>query len=343
MANILFDVGHPADLHLFRNAAQRLQARGHTIHFSALDREMILDLLKHYELPFSTTYKRQGGRLGLLHEIPVRTWHTLQTARDYKTDIFVSIANPIVGLVAQLLRKPYLVMGDTEPAYNQLAMTLPFLTQLLTPDVFYRQVGRKQRRYRGYHELAYLHPDCFTPDPSIFEAIGLKQGTPYTVVRFVAWNALHDVRERGFSTTDRLTVVRELSQHGAVVISSEAAIPAEFSEFIIDYPIDRMHDLLAFAQLYVGEGNSMASEAAVLGTPAIRVNSMDLGYCRDLQARGLMFQLLDTDAIIGKIHEIMSKDDPKAIFQEHREALLNDKVPTTDVIVQQTLQLCAHS
>ncbi len=334
MANILIDVGHPAHVHVFQNAASSWQASGYKVHFSALDREMILTLLERYQLPYDITYSRQGKNKNLLRELPPRTWQTFQIARAHQTDLFVSMANPVVGLVARLMAKPYLAMGDTEPSYNQLAASMPFVTRLLTPDVFYRDAGRKHERYASYHELAYLHPQNYVPDPSIFEAIGLERGAPYSVLRFVAWDAMHDMYESGFNREERRAVVDALRAEGSVIVSSEGAIPDEFTDLIIDYPQDRMHDLLAFAQVYVGEGNTMASEAAVLGTPAIRVNSMDMGYCRDLQERGLMFQLLSGSQILAKLTSIFAEDDPKAPFRAKRELLLRDKVATTDVILE---------
>ncbi len=339
MATILIDIGHPADVHQFRNAALRWQEMGHRVHFSALDREMIVELLERYGFAYDVTYRRRPNRISLIREIPPRTWATLRIARRVRADLLLSMANPTVGFPAWLLRKPYLAFHDTEPAANQLAAALPFATLVATPQVYYRDLGAKQVRYRGYHELAYLHPDVYTPDPSVLAQVGLAEGDPYFIVRFVAWQATHDVHERGLTLEDKRAILQLLEQHGRVILSSETAIPPEFRHHITDFPRDRMHDLLAFAQLYVGEGNTMASEAAVLGTPSIRANSMDLGYCRDLQRRGLMFQLLDGEAILARINALLSMPGRADTFRQRRATLLAENICTTDAIVEYGLRL----
>src|SRR5262245_41525759 len=110
MANILIDLGHPAHVHLFRNAARDWQAQGHQVLFSALDREMILYLLQTYHLPYRVTYKRRPGKLNLMVELALRTLSTYRIAHQFKADLFVSFGNPTVGLPARLMGKPYLAL-----------------------------------------------------------------------------------------------------------------------------------------------------------------------------------------------------------------------------------------
>src|SRR5512145_1146627 len=116
MAKILIDLGHPAHVHMFRNAARDWTAQGHTVLFSALDREMIIYLLDQYQLPYRVTYRRRRGKLALLAELVWRTLVTYWIARQFKADLFVSLGNPTVGLPARLLGKPYLALTDTEHA-----------------------------------------------------------------------------------------------------------------------------------------------------------------------------------------------------------------------------------
>lgn len=344
MSTILFDIGHPAHVHLFRNAALRWQAMGHRVHFSALDREMILELLERYGFDYDVTYRRDPKKgNNLLREIPPRTWETLKIARRVRADLLISMANPTVGFPAWLMRKPYMAFHDTEPAHNQLAAALPFTTLVMTPSVYYREIGEKQQRYDGYHELAYLHPDVYTPDPSVLSEVGLQEGEQYFIVRFVAWQATHDMHEHGLTLDDKRAILNLLEQHGRVILSSEGDIPAEFQHHITDFPRDKMQDLLAFAQIYIGEGNTMASEAAVLGTPSIRANSMDLGYCRDLQRRGLMFQLLDGESILSQINALLSMPGRQDTFKQRRSTLLAEKISTTDAIVEFGLRLLHNS
>ena len=58
------------------------------------------------------------------------------------------------------------------------------------------------------------------------------------------------------------------------------------------------------SELYIGEGGTMASEAAVLGIPSIFVNSLELGYLNELEKKyGLVFNFSDSKKAIGKLKQ----------------------------------------
>ena len=50
-------------------------------------------------------------------------------------------------------------------------------------------------------------------------------------------------------------------------------------------PIE-IHDVLSFADLFIGEGATMASESAIMGTPSIYVNSLTAGTTLEDQEKG---------------------------------------------------------
>ena len=50
-----------------------------------------------------------------------------------------------------------------------------------------------------YHELAYLHPNRFTPDPGILDLLGVKESQRYVIIRFVGWGASHDKGHAGIT------------------------------------------------------------------------------------------------------------------------------------------------
>ncbi|MBZ0298442.1 MAG: hypothetical protein K8J31_01820 [Anaerolineae bacterium] len=334
MARILFDVGHPAHVHLFRSAARLMQQQGHTILFSALDREIILELLDRFDLPYKVTYKRRKGRFALPAELVLRTLSTTRIARQFKADLLMSFGNPTVGCPAWLLGKPYIALTDTEHAKEQHALFKPFATVIATPDVFSADLGPKQVRYPGYHELAFLHPDVFTPDPAYLQPLGLTLGDPYFVVRFVAWRATHDVGQRGFTLDQKRTLLRELSQRGRVLLSVEGDVDPEFRPHVTPFSPEIIHHLLAYAALYVGEGASMASEAAVLGTPSVYVNTLTLGYILDLQDHyDLLFWFTEGSAALEKVRDLLATPDLKAVWSQRRAALLRDKINPTPWLV----------
>lgn len=344
MANILIDLGHPAHVHLFRNAAQDWLAQGHRVLFSALDREMILYLLDVYRLPYRVTYKRRRGRLALLVELAFRALATWRIARQFQADLFVSFGNPTVGLPARLMGKPYLALTDTEHATEQHALFKPFATVIATPTVFNRDLGPKQVRYAGYHELAYLHPDEFTPDPAALEPLGLTHGDCFFVVRFVAWGATHDVGQHGFSLDEKRALLRELAAYGRVLLSVEGDVDPEFQPYVTAFPPEQIHHLLAFATLYVGEGGTMLTEAAILGTPALFVSSLRAGNWDDLRDNyGLLYFYDSGQEALQKARELLALPDLKQQWAEKRARLLADKINPTPWLVELGNRLLADA
>ncbi|MCA9913684.1 MAG: DUF354 domain-containing protein [Anaerolineae bacterium] len=334
MANILIDVGHPAHVHLFRGAARDWEQQGHQILFTALDREVVVNLLDAYQLPYRVTYRRRKGKLALVRELLLRTLATYRIARQFRPGLFISIGSPTVGLPARLLGKPYIALTDTEHATEQHALFKPFATLIPTPTVFTRDLGPKQVRYAGYHELAYLHPDEFTPDPVVLESLGLTPDDRFFIVRFVAWGATHDIGHHGFSLAEKRDLLRELAQYGRVLLSVEGDVDPEFAPFVTHFPPEQIHHLLAFATLYIGEGGTMASESAVLGTPSVFVNTLTLGYCEDLQNNyGMLFWYPNSSDAVIKVRELLQYPDLKNTWTKRRAKLLAEKINPTPWLV----------
>ncbi len=339
MANILIEIGHPSDVHIFRKTTERLTEDGHRVHMAAVDRDMIIELLDKHQFPYTIIASRKNG-FNLAKEIPLRTWNVWKIIRQQSIDVGIGVTNITVGVPMWLSRKPYISISDTEEAYNQIRTAIPFSRRFLTPESFYDDYGPKHIRYAGLKELAYLHPDVYTPNPSILAELGLSQDEPYFMIRFVAWNATHDFGKSGLTIEDKHAIVNELSKYGKIILSSEEDdIPSEFQHLITDFPRESILDLQAHAAMYIGEGNTMAAESATLGIPSIRSNPMDLGYSRDLQDRGLMFQLLDGKQIIEKIQEIMSLPNRRQQFKERGEKLISDYESITDVLVKHILDV----
>lgn len=333
MGNILIDVGHPAHVHLFRNAARKWQAQGHSVLFTALDREVILELLRRYDLPHVVTYKRRRGKLALLAELVLRTWQTYRAARRFAPDLFVSFGSPTAGLPAWLMRKPYLALTDTEFAPEQHLLFKPFATIIATPTVFQKNLGPKQVRYAGYHELAYLHPDEFTPDSAVLDSLGLGSES-FFVVRFVSWGATHDVGEHGLTVAGKRALIEELSQHGRVLLSVEGDVAPDILPLVTPFPPDKIHDLLAFATMYVGEGGTMLTEAALLGTPAVFISSLRAGNWDDLGHNyKLLYMYTSGEDALRKVRELLNTPDLKELWQARRARLLEDRINPTPWLV----------
>jgi predicted glycosyltransferase len=193
-------------------------------------------------------------------------------------------------------------------------------------------------RYPGYHELAYLHPSTFTPDPSVRAEAGLSGDEPFAVVRIVSWEASHDLRDSGFR--DPVSFVRWLAERVRVVVSGERGVPPELARYAVRTPPHRIHHLLAEADLYVGEGATMAAEAAQLGTPAIFVHTARLGYMLDLEERfGLLWNTPSQDVARRVAGELLDDlPSTRRTFAERREQMLAQRIDVGAWMIEQVLR-----
>ena len=333
---ILIDIGHPAHVHLFKNFAWKMQEKGHKILFTCRDREFLLRLLQVYDFiyeNFGRHYKSIGGKIQGLIKNELQMFNT---AIQFKPDLFLSHGSAIAAFTSFLLHKPHISFEDT---FNmeQVRLYLPFTDVVLTGDYPHPSLGRKEINYPGYHELAYLHPNVFTPDENILKEIGIMDNEKYAIIRFVAWNATHDIGHRGFSKEKKIKLVTELSRYIKVFISSEGDLPEELKQYQIKIKPENMHNVLYYTQLLVGESATMASECAMVGTPAIYINNSHFGSL-DSQAEYGLVHLFSEDELaqehaIQKAIEIVSKPDIKNEYRERAQKMLENKIDVTSFMI----------
>ena len=333
---ILIDIGHPAHVHLFKNFAWKLQEKGHKILFTCRDREFLLRLLQVYGFiyeNFGRHYKSIGGKIQGLIKNELQMFNT---AIQFKPDLFLSHGSAIAAFTSFLLHKPHISFEDT---FNmeQVRLYLPFTDVVLTGDYPHPSLGRKEIKYPGYHELAYLHPNVFTPNENVLKELGVEKNEKYAIIRFVAWNATHDIGHQGFSEENKKKLVKELSRYLKVFISSEGDLPEELKEYQIKIKPENMHNALYYAQLLVGESATMASECAMVGTPAIYINNSHFGSL-DSQAEYGLVHLFSEDELaqehaIQKAIEIVSKPDIKNEYRERAQKMLENKIDVTSFMI----------
>jgi len=287
---LLFDIAHPADLHLFRHLIARVRKEGGEALVAAREKDVAVPLLRAYAIPHVVLSRAGSGSFAAnLAELAVRTARLLALARSFRPDALVG-PSASFGLVGRLLGRPSFVFCEDDaavvPFFAKLAY--PLASYVVTPACLaFESYGSKHLTYPGYHELAYLHPRHFTPDQELLRPFGLVPGEPYFLLRLVALKGHHDARARGLTPELARRLVALLAERGRVLISSEAALPAELERHRFLLPPETLHDVLAFASLCVGDSQTLAAEAAVLGVPNIRCNSFvgRISYLRELEER----------------------------------------------------------
>ncbi len=336
MKSILFCIGHPAHVHLFKNTIRILNARGYNVIVVSVDKEVSLSLLRGYSIQYTSLGKTGRNLISKAFNYPLFTFKILKIILKKRPKISMSAGSPYLALASWIIGIPHYAFIDTEHAKLAIRMFLPFTKKVFTPSCFKSDLGKKQIRYDGYHELAYLHPNYFKPNPNVLKELGVKKGEPYFILRFVSWAASHDVGHKGLTIESKRELIKLLNKHGQVFISSEKTLLGEFEKYRFSLPPEKMHDVLFYSNMYIGEGATMASETALLGIPSIYLSSLvgTMGNFIELEKRyGICYSYSNFNKALKKIKDLLEIPDLKEVWLEKMEKLLKDKIDVTKLMV----------
>lgn len=338
----LFYLGHPAHFHLFKNVIGTLAERGHALQVLIKKKDILEDLVERTGWTYRNILEqgRGDGKIQIAWSLLLRDWAMFKSARSFRPDLMIGTSAEITH-VGTLLKIPSLVVNeddyDVVPLFANLAY--PLASTILAPASC--RVGKwkaKTVAYDGYHELAYLHPNHFTPDDRIARTLAAPPER-YVILRFAQLNAHHDKGRSGIDAAVAAQVIRLLEPHRRVYITAERALEPQFEPYRIAIdPLD-MHSALYYADMYIGDSQTMAAEAAVLGTPSLRFNDFvgEIGYLDELEHRyGLTrgVRTSDPKTFLDTIRAWVSEPGLKASWQPRRARMLSEKVDVAQFMIQ---------
>lgn len=336
---ILFNIAHPGQVHLFKNAIWALEKRGCDCKITIVDKDVSLNLLDAYGFEYDVVGSAKPSLFSKTTELLKIEYNLYRISKLFKPDILIGgVGNPYVAHVGKIIRKPSIVFDDTEHAKIEHFLMDPFATVICTPSCYRSNLGEKQIRYNGYHELAYLHPNYFTPNAEVLNELGLSEDDTFIIMRFVSWDADHDFGHSGLTLEDKLKAVKEFEKYGRVLITSEKELPEIFEKYRISVSPEKMHNLLYYATLLYGESATMASEAAVLGTHATFCDYAGRGYTDEEEVKyDLVYNFYDEKTMgkesLAKALKLLNNPALKEDGKQKREKLLADKIDVTDYMV----------
>lgn len=343
---ILIDINHPAHVHLLRNAYFELKNRGHQVYVVVKDIPSAKRLMDLYGIPYQQLGEKNDkllvkGLEQIIYDLKV-WWFCITHHIDIGVGSSINLAH-----VSRLCRMKSIILDDdddeVEPLFAKYAH--PFASVVLSPQNTPRKVS-KLVYYPAYHELAYLHPNRFRPDPSVLDDAGVRyeknlEGEihifePYFVMRFNAFKAHHDVGVVGLTIDNKRKLVEQLAKIGKVFITTERNIDDEFLPYQLKVSPEKAHSLMYYATMLIGDSQTMTSEAAVLGTPAIRCNTF-VGRIHYLEEEEHKYNLTygflpnQSKEMFAKINELIAMGQIvlKAEWMKRREILLKDKIDYT--------------
>lgn len=332
---VLFMISHPAHFHMFRYTIDNLQRDGHQVVIVIRPKDVLEELCINANMPFFKVKNRpkKWGLFGLgifLIEKVIEVW---RIARKEKPDMLVG-SDGVLAIVGKLIRRPSFECyeDDAEAIALYAKLFFPIYTGLVGPDCCSAwKWEKKKTSYKSYHELGYLHPNQFVPDRTRVEKYGIKTDSTYMLIRFAQLTAHHDVGVHGINTEIAEHVIEMLKPYGTIYITSERPLEPQFEQYRIKIdPID-MHHVMAFASLYIGDSQTMAAEAGVLGTPFVRFNDFvgRLSYLNQLENDyhlGYGHKTDDIEGFYASVQRWLDTPERKEICAERRQKMLSEKI-----------------
>lgn len=342
---ILLYLGHPAHYHNLKVVARNLTEQGCKVLFVAREKDVLFRLLENssVETVFLPS-RKSNSRIGLIGNVLQREWRMWKIVRRFKPDIMAG-TDLVIAHIGRLTRIPSVLINEDDldqvPLFARFGVRFADLN--LAPSVCrVRGYEKNTWLYDSYHELAYLHPDHFASDPQKLTPY-IDSDRPFFILRFAQLTAHHDAGKTGITDELAAKLIEILKPHGNVYITSERPLEKKFEKYRIGFPPHLMHDALAAAQLYIGDSQTMAAEAAVLGTPSLRFNDFvsKLSYLEELEHKYRLTYGIKTncpDGLLHKVNELVTSQHTQKEWELRRNEMLRDKVNLADMWTQLLLE-----
>lgn len=355
---VLFMISHPAHFWMFRYTIDNLKRDGHKVVIVIRPKDVLEQLCINAGMEFYKVKNRpkKWGMFGLAIFLIEKIFEVLRIARKEKPDMLVG-SDGVLAVVGKIIRKPAFECyeDDAEAIALYAKMFFPIYTGVICPECCSAWKWKdKKIAYPSYHELGYLHPNQFIPDKQKVEQYGIDTSKPYILIRFAQLTAHHDVGIHGINTAIAERMIELLKPHGTIYITSERPLEPQFEQYRIKInPLD-MHHVMAFASLYIGDSQTMAAEAGVLGVPFVRLNDFvgRLSYLHELEAPtdftprsdgyvpkidahvpdevhyslGYGHKTADVEGFFKSIERWLATPDRKQLCAERRAKMLSEKV-----------------
>ena len=330
---VIFTLGHPAHFHLFKNVIGNLLKRGHQVKIAIIQKDILEDLLiQHgYDYEILEYKKNKKGVLSRIKKLFNSSIVLYRITKSFAPDLMIGCLSQM-SWVGFLKHVPTIFCAEDDITYTrvQCNITYPFATVICTP--FGVNVGRfsyKRIPYSGYQKISYLHPNVFVPDKSRIDERDLKQ--PFFIIRLVNLTAHHDVNIQGLSGSTLTRLISFLKTKGTVYISSENELHGDFADMRLPYKLSDIHHVMYFSSLFIGDSQSMAVEAAILGVPNIRYNDFagKSSVLYELEHKyGLTyaFNTQQSEEMFEKVKDLLNITNLKEEFQRRRKVMLSDKI-----------------
>jgi len=335
---ILIDIGHPGHVHLLKNFYHNQVRNGAKVFVTVKDIPIAKKLMDMYNIEYINLGKKQKSLLKKVFSQFLYNYKIYKLVKKNKIDVGIGTSVSIAHVSLFTKMKSILLDDDDDniqPLFKYFVH--PFYNTILSPDPI-KKNSKNNISYAGTHELAYLHPERFIPNVDVIKNIGLSEGDIFFVIRFVALTGHHDIGHEGISLKQKRELINYLKPFGRIFITSEKKIEPEFEQYRIPVSPEEIHSLMYYATMFFGDSQTMTSEAALLGTPALKCNTFagKLSVPNDLEEKYQLcyaFQPCDFDKFMLKVNELLHAENIKEVWQKRVNKFLSEKIDVTAFMV----------
>jgi uncharacterized protein len=341
---ILIALNHPAHYFLFKYIILGLTKNGHQVNIVIKEKDILEKILISEEQEYTKINEKKERKnnpfsvisKGLL-ELVVQDINLYKLVRkkskrpDFMLGTDISIAH-----VGKYFGISSFIYNEDDFEINKLfcKATYPFAKYVVSPE--YTSVGKfeaKKIGYNGIQKMSYLNPKYFTPNSEILKELGIKLEEPFFIIRLVSLTSGHDIegKHTGIGNDLLKKIINFLNPKGKVFITSEDSLTEELGKYQLKIKPNQMHDVMAYATLFIGDSQSMCAEAGILGTPFVRYNDFvgKIEYLNDLENKykmGWGVKTNEPEKIFSIIEELFKIDNVKEAWLEKQKRLFEEKV-----------------
>ncbi|TCK61679.1 DUF354 domain-containing protein [Seleniivibrio woodruffii] len=335
---IWFDLVTPKSVMFFRPFINKIKDRGRTVLVTAREGEgykEVVDLLNLYRIEFVNRGFFGGANLGDKLKASIhRQLALMEYIEKCNITKLVCLCSVDANRVAFGLGIPIINFydiplsdhtSDFRKALPQARLTLPLSTKAfrpyMVPQNIFERFSLEPDQIYSYNFLdvvAWLHD--FKPDIKFFNDFLISRGLDVrkktVVVREEEFKASY-VAKKYPMLYDGLKLIKDKMDVNIILIPR---YEAEALKLLVPYATvleEKMviQHLLAYADLFIGGGGTLNSEACYFGTPVISTRSFISHYDKLLIDSGLMEKADTAEELLEKAQNIISKrHDPKPLF-----------------------------
>ncbi len=340
--NYLFFFVHPSKFHVFKKTINHLKNNGHNVEILITSKDVLEELVKNEGWNYTNIFPegRKFKNVSPYISAGVNFFRTIfrlyKYCRNKKYDLFIT--DDLLVYIGKLRKIPTIAFTDDDiTIVKQFSIILKFANYILAPTITnLGKYNKKKIAFDGYKELAYLHPNQFTPNLELVKNIIPEKD--FFILRLVSLTAYHDVGKSGINKEKAIKIINLLGHYGKVYISAERELSAELEEFRLKIEPHQLKDVLSQAKVYIGDSQTMSSEAAVMGVPSFRLNDFvgKIGVMDekdDVYKLSKSYKTTEFSELLKDLESSLKGDDFSLKIKENQKKMLSEKVDLTSFMI----------